>query len=301
MASAREAAARRTAEELLAAAAAEPLCAEAAGGESSSPESPPAVPRPRVFTALEALQRFLRDGGPASAEAALGVEGLVPALLREGAGPADPGGSLDSVTCSVSCLIALATAADRAHEAGHVAQRVAAALSATLQRDPAGLFDAMGRAAKAQAAARGAGVAGQAGSAGAPLAPTSLAAVTPGLQLFLMLHLARAHLLSGSGPGAGAPALAFARSGDAVAAALEAPLHGCPDCGLGDARTEAASVLMLLCSDAQAVPHLRGSFPRIVPVLIRRLEPGAPSTTPAEQSHVLRTLQVRQPDLGRVL
>jgi hypothetical protein len=305
MASAGEAAARRAAEELLAAAAAAAAEPEEAAGGGAAPPFAPAAPRPRVFAATEELHSALLDAGPAVAAAALGVDGLVPALLREAAGPADPSGEPDCVTHAVACLWSLAKAADGAQEAGHANARAAAALSAALRRDPDGLLvDGMARAAAAQAAARGANVACPAGSAGAPPTAASLAAVAPGEQLYLMLHLARAHLLSGSGLGAGAPALAFARSSDAVAATLEALLHGCPGY-LGDARAEAASALECLCNDAQAVPHLRSSFPRIVTALIQRLEPGAPGATRAEQSHVLRALQVRQGrtclDQGRVL
>jgi hypothetical protein len=299
MASTHEAAARRAAEELLAAAAAEPIGAEAARGDAA-----PAAPRPRVLKALDALQSALLDAGPAAAEAALGVDGLVPALLREAAGPADPSGEPDCVEHAVACLSSLAKAADGPPGAGPASPRAAALLSAALRRDPACLLHGMARAAARQAAARGAGVAGPAGSSGAPPAAASLAAVAPGEQLYLMLHLARAHLLGGSGLGAGAPALSFARSGDAVAAALEALLHGCPRF-LEDARAEAASAIQRLCCDPQTVPHLRGSFPRIVPALVRRLEPGAPFATPAEQLNVLLALSVRQGrtllDQGRVL
>jgi hypothetical protein len=286
MAFAGEAAARRAAEKLLAAAAAEPPRPEGAGG-GAAPPSAPTAPRPRVLATLEALQSALRGAGPAAAAAALGVDGLVPALLREAAGPADPGGSLDSVTCAFACLLRLTQVANRNRRAGPAAA-ISAALSAALRRDTAVLLDGVARAAAAQAAARDAGPTGSAGAG--PVAAASLATVAPGEQLSLMLHLAGTHLLGGSGVGAGAPAQEFARSGAAVAATLEALLHGCPG-QFGDMRFQAASVLERLCSDVQAVPHLRGSFPQIVPALIQRLEPGVPL---AEQLCVLRALQVRR-------
>jgi hypothetical protein len=239
-----EAAARRAAAELVAAAAAEPAAPSGAaaagrgGATTSAGASPRAgAPRPRVSAALAALRDTLEGVSPAGAAEALGVEGLLAALLREAAAPPGP----DAIAAA-SCLLAIHSAADSDGYPDRSGQRAAAAaLFAAAQRDPACLFDAMGRVAAMQAAARSAGGAAFAGAAPPPASSTppgaaaaaaaaaDAADATPGLQLFALLRLADHLLVRGCGPGDGsALAKAFARSAAAVDATIEVLLHGCP-------------------------------------------------------------------------
>jgi hypothetical protein len=165
----------------------------------------------------------------------------------------------------------------------------------------------VGRAAAMQAAARTAGGAAPAGSpppppAGAGLTTAAVAFAvataldTPGLQLFMLLRLVGKRLVDGCGLDDGAAAKAFARSGDAVAATLEALRHGCPGFSLGEerGRLEAATVLMLACIDVKGMRQMRVALPRIVPALVQRLERGAPGSTLEERLCVVKALQVRR-------
>jgi hypothetical protein len=287
-ATAGEAAARRAAEELVAAAAAEPppMGAAAAGRGSAAASADASAragpPRRRVSAALAALRDTLEGVSPAgAAREAVGVDGLFAALLREAAAP--PGAH---ATYAAECLLAIGMAAARPGQ-----RAAAAALSSALRRDAACLFDAMGRVAALQAAARAA-ASSPLPAAGAGL--NAAAAGTPGLQLFVLVSLA-GHLLADElGPDDGSRAKAFARSGGAVAAALEVLLHGCPGCVDGaHARHEAARALSLVCRDPTGARHLRGAFPRVVPALLQRLERGAPGSTYLERSCVVESLLVR--------
>jgi hypothetical protein len=280
-----EAAVRRAVEELVAATAAEP----APSGTSAA-----GTPRRRVFAALAALRRSLLVSSPAGAAEALGVDGLCATLLREAAAPPGP-----HATEAINCFVAISKVAGT--EGG---QRTAVrdALSVALRRDAACLFDAMGRTAAMQAAARArsAGGAAPARSTAAPAsaglsAATDAAAggaATPGRQLFVLLTLA-VHLLSDRScePDDGA-GKAFARSGAAVSATLEALLHGCPGFEGGDARKPAACALALVCRDLTGVRHLRGALPRVVPALVQRLQRGAPGWTVEERSCLVHVLKV---------
>jgi hypothetical protein len=130
------------------------------------------------------------------------------------------------------------------------------------------------------------------GPAAAAAAGAAATAFTPGLLLCVLLRLA-VHLVSeGCGSDDHTRVKAFARSGAAVEATLEALLHGCPDCR-GNARLEAARVLWYVCHDVERVRHLRGAFARVVPALVQRLERGAPGSTLEERSCLVRVLAVR--------
>jgi hypothetical protein len=268
-----EAVARRAAEELVAATAAEPA---PNGGASAG--TPPR--RRRVEEALAALHLSLPGAGAA---AALSVDGLLVALLREAAAPPGP-----YATAAALSLLSLTDAAGG--ERGAPAGPAADALGAALRRDAESLFDALGRAGAYQAAARSAA----GGGAAAP--SSSDEQVAPGLQLFVLLRLADKHLKDGHGLEDGSLLKAFARArSDAVAAALEALLHGCAGFDNdGLARQTAALALALLTStDLPGMRHLRGAFSRLVPALVERLGRGAPGSTPNERLCLARVLQAR--------
>jgi hypothetical protein len=299
-----QAAARRAAEELVAAAARQPA---PSGADAASAGSAAGTPqRMRVLAALAALWNCLDGTSPACAAEALGVEGLFATLLREAAAPPGP-----HAATAAGCLVAVVRAAcsesDPARSGQHAnsdgGRAAAAALSAALRSDPARLFGAMGRAAAMQAAGRSGGGAAPAGwpppPAGAGLlAPAAAAAVaalyTPGPQLFALLRLVVFHLSDGRGPDDGAAVKAFARSGAAVDATLEALVHGCTgfDAG-GEARQHAAGALFTACFDSRGVRHLHGAFPRVAAAIVRRLERGAPGWTIAERLQLAKTLIVR--------
>jgi hypothetical protein len=302
-----EGAARRAAVEVVAAAAAEPApggrAAAGSGTNNASGRALPGPPRRRVFAAMAALHQSLRGASPADAAAeALGVDGLLAALLREAAAPPGP-----HARGAAQCLVAIAAATESGGgpaRPDHLAAAADAALTAALRRDAACLFDAMGRVAAAQAAARSGGGAAPGGGGAAPggsapprggagLDAAAAAAATPGLQLYALVHLA-CLLVRGCGPCDGAVVKAFARSGAAVDAALEVLLHG--TLGFLDGGRErhgAANALALVGADLTGARHLRGAFPRVVPALVQRLERGAPGSTFEERSFVVHALQVR--------
>jgi hypothetical protein len=284
-------AARRAAEELVAAAAAEPTPGGAAVGPAATLAPAPAraaTLRVRVCMALVLLRQSLAGSSPAgAAAAALGVGGLLAALLREAGAPPGP-----HATEAAECIAAIHKAA------GSEGGSVAAALSAAVLRDAACLFDAMGRAAAMQAAARSAGGAASAGSAAAPPAgaglSTAAAAGTPGLQLFALLCLACHPLSEVRGPDEHTYACkAFARSAAAVDATLEVLLHGCAPFGALP-HQQAADALSLVCNDLTGVRHLRGAFSRVVPAVLERLERGAPRSTLEERMRLVLALRVRR-------
>jgi hypothetical protein len=287
----------------VAAAAAEPAApggtAAAGRGGTSVDPSARAPARPRVSAALAALRDTLAGASPAGAAAeALGVDGLFAALLREASAPPGP-----HATKAAMCLLAIGLAAGTGGPVRPDQRATADAVAAAVRRDTAGLFDATGRAAAMQAAGRAAGDAAPGGSsrppagavpAAAAAADAAAAAAAPGMQLVAMFSLVD-HLVSEAyGPGDDALAKAFARSGGAVAAALELLLHGCPGYDpAGHARIMAARALMSVCRDLAGVRHLRGAFPRVVPALLQRLERGAPGSTRDERLCVTHALMVR--------
>jgi hypothetical protein len=297
-ASGAEAAARRAAEALVAAAAAEPSPGgTAAAGDTTSARATAATPRRRATKAalaalLESLLDASLDASPAGAVAALGVDGLFAALLREAAAPPGP-----HAAQATKCLVAIGMAASTRYGPACPDQRAAAAaLLAAQRRDAACLFDAMGRVGAMQAAARSAGGAAPAGATPPQPAGAGVAApaTAPGSQLFVLLGLAHGLLLECGGPGDGALFKAFARSGAAVAATLEVLLHGCPGFdGEGLAREQAASVLHLVCDDPTGVRHLRGAFERVVSAAVQRLGRGAPGSTLDERVPLAGVLEVR--------
>jgi hypothetical protein len=171
----------------------------------------------------------------------------------------------------------------------------AAALSAALRRDAACLFDAVGRVAAMQAAARSARGAAPGGSATPPAgAGPYVDACKPGFQLYALLTLAVHALKDGPGPDRDAFVKSFARSRAAVAATLEALLHDCPGMvAPGNARSTAARVLSLVCAGLTSTRHLRGAFASVVPAVVQRLGRGAPGSTLNERLFLVQVLQVR--------